>query len=117
LILDRTIDLTARNLGELDVSLRPPQSNTVILLMDVGGSMEPFAATVSRLFTAACKATHFRDSGRTTSQLRLCRVYQERQLQRSDPRRSAVRRVDRRYKLIIVGDALMAPWELVSVSG
>ncbi|HEY0883437.1 MAG TPA: VWA domain-containing protein, partial [Archangium sp.] len=61
--LDGTIDKTARNLGDLEVVTRPPRkSNTrVILLMDVGGSMDPYAHLVSRLFTAAKKATHFKE--------------------------------------------------------
>ena len=61
--LDETIEQTARNLGELEVVTRPPRkSNTrVILMMDVGGSMDPYADTVSRLFTAAKKATHFKE--------------------------------------------------------
>lgn len=118
--LDRTIDLTARNLGDLEVAMRAPRkSNTrVILLMDVGGSMDPFALTVSRLFSAARKATHFRElriyyfhncvygrlyqNARFTEPLSLTQLFAE---------------TDRRYKLIVVGDALMAPWELVSVSG
>lgn len=118
--LDRTIDLTARNLGELEVALRPPRkSNTrVILLMDVGGSMDPFAMTVSRLFSAARKATHFREL--RTYYFHNCvygRVYQSARF--SDPVSVAqlFAETDRRYKLIVVGDALMAPWELVSVSG
>ncbi|MEZ4468610.1 MAG: hypothetical protein R3F43_30270 [bacterium] len=33
----------------------------VLLLMDVGGSMDPFADLCSRLFSAAHGATHFRE--------------------------------------------------------
>ena len=33
----------------------------VLLLMDVGGSMDPFAHLVSRLFSAAHKAAHFKE--------------------------------------------------------
>ena len=51
--LDGTIDATAKNAGELEVVTRPPRrpNTRVILLMDVGGSMDPYAQLVSRLFT------------------------------------------------------------------
>lgn len=118
--LDRTISETARNLGDLEVVLRPPRkSNTrVILLMDVGGSMDPFAHLVSRLFTAAKKATHFREL--RTYYFHNCvygRVYQHASFRDPIPLSQLFAETDRRYKLIVVGDALMAPWELMSVSG
>ncbi|MDX2015269.1 MAG: VWA domain-containing protein [Myxococcaceae bacterium] len=118
--LDRTISETARNLGDLEVVLRPPRkSNTrVILLMDVGGSMDPFAHLVSRLFTAAKKATHFREL--RTYYFHNCvygRVYQHASFRDPIPLSKLFAETDRRYKLIVVGDALMAPWELMSVSG
>lgn len=118
--LAETIDRTARNLGDLEVALRPPRksSTRVILLMDVGGSMDPFAWTVSRLFTAAKKATHFHEL--RTYYFHNCvygRVYQDARFSRPLPVSQLFTETDRRYKLILVGDALMAPWELVSVSG
>ncbi len=118
--IDQTIDLTAKNLGELEVAIRPPRkSNTrVILLMDVGGSMDPFALLMSRLFSAAKKATHFKEL--RTYYFHNCiygRVYKNAKF--SDPvtLSQLFSETDRRYKLIVVGDALMAPWELMSVSG
>src|SRR5207244_7606589 len=52
--LDGTIDATARNAGELEVVLRPPRRSNVrvLLLLDVGGSMDPHAELCSRLFSA-----------------------------------------------------------------
>ncbi|MBE2249770.1 MAG: VWA domain-containing protein [Myxococcus sp.] len=118
--LDKTINETARNLGELEVVTRPPRkSNTrVILLMDVGGSMDPFAWLVSRLFTAAKKATHFREL--RTYYFHNCvygRVYKQANFREPITLAQLFAETDRRYKLIVVGDALMAPWELMSVSG
>lgn len=118
--LDKTISETARNLGELEVVTRPPRkSNTrVILLMDVGGSMDPFAHLVSRLFTAAKKATHFREL--RTYYFHNCvygRVYKQANFREPLTLPQLFAETDRRYKLIVVGDALMAPWELMSVSG
>lgn len=118
--LDKTIDETARNLGELEVVTRPPRkSNTrVILLMDVGGSMDPYAHLMSRLFTAAKEATHFKEL--RTYYFHNCvygRVYKNARFSEPVSVSELFTETDRRYKLIIVGDALMAPWELMSSSG
>jgi hypothetical protein len=118
--LDKTISETARNLGELEVVTRPSRkSNTrVILLMDVGGSMEPHAHRVSRLFTAAKKATHFCEL--RSYYFHNCvygRVYQDARFAEPVTLSELFGQTDRRSKLIIVGDALMAPWELMSGSG
>src|SRR5205809_5211951 len=55
--LDETIDKTSKNAGDIDIVFRPPRRNRVkvLLMMDVGGSMDPYAALVSRLFTAASR--------------------------------------------------------------
>lgn len=118
--LDGTIEKTAKNLGDLEVVTRPPRkSNTrVILLMDVGGSMDPYAELVSRLFTAARKATHFREL--RTYYFHNCiygRVYQSARLTNALPLDQLFAETNRGYKLIVVGDALMAPWELMDRSG
>jgi uncharacterized protein with von Willebrand factor type A (vWA) domain len=118
--LDGTIDKTAKNLGELEVVTRAPRkSNTrVILLMDVGGSMDPYAHLVSRLFTAAKKATHFREL--RTYYFHNCvygRVYKDARMSQPLKISQLFAETDRKHKLIFVGDALMAPWELMTVSG
>ncbi|MDP1829692.1 MAG: VWA domain-containing protein [Archangium sp.] len=118
--LDGTIDKTARNLGELEVVTRPPRksSTRVILMMDVGGSMDPYAHLVSRLFTAAKKATHFKEL--RTYYFHNCiygRVYKNAKLSEPVKISQLFAETDRKYKLILVGDALMAPWELMSTSG
>lgn len=52
--LDETIAETAKNAGELEIVLRPPRKSNVrvLLLMDVGGSMDPHAHLMSQLFSA-----------------------------------------------------------------
>ncbi len=118
--LDGTIEKTARNLGELEVALRPERrpNTRVILMMDVGGSMDPYAELVSRLFTSAKKATHFKEL--RTYYFHNCiygRVYSDAGFYKPMKLPQLFSETDRRYKLIILGDALMAPWELMSVSG
>ena len=53
--LDKTIHSTAANAGMLDIKMRPERHNQVkvLLLMDVGGSMDDHVARVSELFSAA----------------------------------------------------------------
>ena len=52
--LDETVDETCRNAGEIELVFRPERKNNVrlLLLMDVGGSMDPYYRPVSRLLTA-----------------------------------------------------------------
>src|SRR5262245_29676183 len=47
--LDETIDETCRNAGEIELVFRPPRRNNVrlLLLMDVGGTMDPYYEPVS----------------------------------------------------------------------
>ena len=120
--LDGTIDATAKNAGELEVITRPPRrpNTRVILMMDVGGSMDPYAHLVSRLFTAASKATHFKEL--RTYYFHNC-VYGKVWRTESFATHEAISVNDlihdcgRHYKLIMVGDALMAPYELLARGG
>src|SRR4029078_1639130 len=59
--LDETVDKTCKNAGEIDIVFRPPRRNRVkvVLLMDVGGSMDPHSELMSRLFTAASRTGRF----------------------------------------------------------
>ena len=61
--LEQTIDATAKNAGDIELLWRRTRKNAVklLLLMDVGGSMEPHAQLCSRLFSAAHSASHFKD--------------------------------------------------------
>lgn len=115
--LERTIDATARNLGELEPVLRKPRrpSTRVILMMDVGGSMDPFASLVSQLFSAAKRATHWKEL--RTYYFHNCvysRVYRTEGLREPVAVGDLLRECDGRYKLILVGDASMAPYELLT---
>ncbi len=118
--IDGTIDETARNAGELEVVVRPPRrSNTrVILMMDVGGSMDPHAHLVSRLFSAAQKATHFKEL--RTYYFHNCiygHVYKTEQFDDPVRVRDVLHDCGKHYKLVMVGDALMAPYELLHAGG
>lgn len=117
--LDGTIDATAKNAGDLDIKLRPPRrpNTRVLLLMDVGGSMDPYAQLVSRLFSAASKATHFKEF--RSYYFHNC-IYGK--LFKTEALDAPLRVADvlaesaPHTKLIFVGDALMAPYELLGTS-
>ena len=61
--VEASIDQTCRAAGELELVFKPPRKNDsrVLLLMDVGGSMEPFARRVETLFSAASRLDHWKD--------------------------------------------------------
>ena len=118
--IEATIDETARNAGELEIVTRPPRRNNtrVILLMDVGGSMDPHAQLMSQLFSAARRASHWREL--RTYYFHNCvygRVYKTEGFQ--DPVRVAdlMAECGKHYKLVFVGDAAMAPYELLGSPG
>ncbi|NHV97909.1 MAG: VWA domain-containing protein [Thaumarchaeota archaeon] len=118
--LEGTIDATAKNAGELELKWRRSRRNVVklLLLMDVGGSMDPYAGLCSRLFTAAHSATHFKDF--KYYYFHNCiydKLYTDMERQEWVNTKLVLKTLDSDYKTIIVGDAMMATSELLSPYG
>jgi len=118
--LDETIDKTCKNAGEIEVVFRPPRRNRVkvLLLMDVGGSMDPHAELVSRLFTAASRAGRFAKF--RSYYFHNCvynSVYEDAEFRRPVATADLLSGSDRDEKLVLVGDALMHPAELLDPGG
>jgi uncharacterized protein with von Willebrand factor type A (vWA) domain len=118
--LDATIDETARNAGELDVVLRAPRKPNVrvLLLMDVGGSMDPHAELVSQLFSAAKRASNFREL--KTYYFHNCiygKVYETDSFRDGVSIHDLLLHCTREWKLVLVGDAAMHPSELLGGGG
>jgi uncharacterized protein with von Willebrand factor type A (vWA) domain len=114
--LEETIDQTAKNGGELEIVVRPPRKPNVrvLLLMDVGGSMDPHAELVSQLFSAAKRASNFREL--KTYYFHNCiygSVYSTEALREPVRVRDVLLHCDRTWKLVFVGDAAMHPAELL----
>jgi len=114
--LDETIDGTARNGGELEIVMRPPRKPNVrvLLLMDLGGSMDPHAELVGQLFSAAKRASNFREL--KTHYFHNCiygKVYETESFRSSVPLRDLLHHCTREWKLVVVGDAAMHPSELL----
>jgi uncharacterized protein with von Willebrand factor type A (vWA) domain len=120
LALDATIRATASNAGYLDIRMRPERRNRikVLMLLDVGGSMDDHIERTEELFSAA--KTEFKHLD--FFYFHNC-VYDY--LWKNNRRRNAERfptwDVLRKYpsdtKLIFVGDATMSPYEILHPGG
>ncbi|MDP8916887.1 MAG: VWA domain-containing protein, partial [Pseudomonadota bacterium] len=116
--LDGTIAATAEH-GYLDIQLRPERRNTVrvLLFLDVGGSMDPHVKITQELFSAArseFKTLEFfyfhnclyesvwTDNRRREERIALWHV---------------LHKYGRDYKIVIVGDATMSPYEITIPGG
>jgi len=114
--VDATIDETARQGGELEIVMRPPRRPNVrvLLVMDVGGSMDPHAHLVSQVFSAAKRASNIREL--RTFYFHNCvygRLYETERFSDPIPVREVLDQYGPEYKLVLVGDASMHPAELL----
>jgi hypothetical protein len=120
--LDETIDETCKNAGEIELMFRPPRRNDVrlVLLMDVGGTMDPYYEPVSQLLTALHEERGLRDF--QAYYFHNCiydQIYSSARMARADavPTADVLRRLDSRWKAAVVGDAAMHPAELLQPFG
>jgi len=118
--LEASIDQTCRNGGEIELIFCPPRKNNakVLLLMDAGGSMMPYTRLVEGLFSAAHQATHFRDF--QYYYFHNCiyeQLYSDIRMHKRVSTSSLLHTLDADYKVILVGDASMAPEELIDTGG
>ena len=113
--LDQTIRKTADNGGMLDIAMQPPRKNKVkvLMLMDIGGSMDSFVALCEQLFSAArwefkhLEFYYFHNCVYESVWKDNNRRYKNRL-----PTLELLRKFSPDYKLIFVGDAAMSPYEL-----
>ncbi len=120
LALDDTIRATANNAGYLDIRMQPERRNKikVLMLLDVGGTMDDHIARTEELFSAS--KTEFKNM--EFFYFHNC-VYDY--LWKNNRRRHAERfptwDILRKYpadtKLIFVGDATMSPYEILQPGG
>lgn len=118
--LDGTIKKTSQNAGMLDIHMVPKKKNRikVLLLMDVGGSMDPHVQVCEQLFSAArhefkhLELFYFHNC-----------IYESLwrdntfRFSRRIPTLELIHKYGKDYKVIIVGDAAMSPYELMYVGG
>ena len=115
--VDGTIRDTCDNAGTLKVRYKNPRKNAVkvLLLMDSGGSMDYYAGLCSMLFQAATKSNNFKELH--TYYFQNCvysEVYTHPGLRWDSvvPTEWLLQNYDASYKVIIVGDGAMSPYEL-----
>ena len=120
--IDGTIDKTCNNGGYLQIVMDKPRKNAVklLLLMDSGGTMIPFSSLLNELFQAVHKSNHYKDV--KTYYFHNCiysKLYKTPECENGDwiDTEWMFRNLDSDYKVIVVGDAAMAPEELYSESG
>ena len=118
--LDNTIRCTARNAGLLDIKMVPERHNAVKVLVffDVGGSMYPYVRTCEELFSAARSEFKHLDYFYFHNFF-YDFVWRDNQRRRNETTQTwdVLHTYPQDYKVIIVGDASMAPYEIVSVGG
>lgn len=118
--IDGTISSTARNAGLLDIKMVPERHNAVkvLLFFDVGGSMDPHVKLCEELFSAArsefkhLKYYYFHNFIYESVWTKSHRRHAE-----TTPTFDLINKYTKDYKIIFVGDATMAPYEITHVGG
>jgi len=117
--LDGTIAATARQ-GWLDVRTRPERRNAVkvLLLLDVGGSMDDHVAVVEQLFSAAkSEFKHFEHYYFHNCLYEGVWRENRRRREAATPTLDLLHRLGPDWRCVFVGDAAMSPYEIVQPGG
>ena len=118
--IEETIDKTCKNAGDLELVWVPPRRNRakVLLVMDAGGSMDPYYHLVNRIFSAAHQMKTFKDF--KYFYFHNCiydQLFKNMAFRESIETNEFIRQYDKDYKLVILGDASMAHSELFARGG
>lgn len=116
LALDDTIRATADNAGYLDIRMQPERKNQikVLMLLDVGGTMDEHVERVEELFSAA--RTEFKNMQFYYFHNCIYEYLWKNNVRRHDERFmtwEVLRTYPPDTKLIFVGDATMSPYEIL----
>ncbi|MGB0997893.1 MAG: vWA domain-containing protein [Pseudomonadales bacterium] len=118
--IDDTIRSTAHNGGMLDIKMRPERRNTVkvLLFLDIGGSMDAHVKICEELFSASrtefkhLESFYFHNF-----------IYESvwkdnrRRMAERLPTLEILNKYSQDYKVVFVGDATMAPYEITHAGG
>ena len=118
--IDGTIDHTARDAGLLNIQMRPERRNAVklLLLFDIGGSMDAHIKVCEELFSA-CR-TEFKHLEYFYFHNCPYESVWKNNLRRTNERTSTMDLLHKYgpdYKVVFVGDAAMAPYEITQPGG
>ena len=118
--LDGTITGTARNAGWLDIRMRPERHNKVkvLLFLDIGGSMDDHIKVCEELFSAA--KSEFKHL--EYFYFHNCiydYVWKDNRRRHGErfPLWDVMHKYGEDYKVVIVGDATMSPYEVLQPGG
>ena len=118
--MDNTIRSTAHNGGMLDIRMMPERKNTVkvLLMLDIGGSMDAHVKICEELFSAThtefkhLESFYFHNF-----------IYESvwkdnrRRMNERIPTWEILNKYGHDYKVVFVGDATMAPYEITHAGG
>jgi hypothetical protein len=117
--IPETIDATAKH-GYLDIQLRPERRNTVkvLMLLDIGGSMDGHIKLCEELFSAA--KTEFKNLEFYYFHNCLYEAVWKDNRRRHDEKIATwdvLHRIPHDWKVVFVGDASMSPYEIAMPGG
>ncbi|GAA0633351.1 VWA domain-containing protein [Halomonas beimenensis] len=118
--VDATIRATARDAGLLNVRMRPERHNAVkvLLLLDVGGSMDDHIRTCEALFSAArAEFKHLEHYYFHNCLYEGLWRHNARRHAERIPTRDVLHTYGDDYRVVIVGDAAMSPYEITHPGG
>lgn len=117
--LDKTISSTAKQ-GWLDIVMRPERHNAVklLLMLDVGGSMDPHIRVCEELFSAArSEFKHLEFFYFHNCPYEALWKDNKRRWSERTPVMELLHKFPHDYKLVFVGDASMSPYEINYAGG
>jgi uncharacterized protein with von Willebrand factor type A (vWA) domain len=120
LALADTIDATARSGGWLDIKMQAERKNVIkiLLLLDIGGSMDDHVKTCEELFSAArSEFKHLEHYYFHNFVYEALWKDNRRRFNEHIGTAEIIRTYGPDYKLIIVGDATMSPYEITHAGG
>ena len=118
--LDDTIRSTASNAGYLDIKMVPERHNAikVLLLLDIGGSMDDHIRICEELFSASkAEFKHLEYYYFHNFTYEYLWKDNTRRFDEATPTAEVINRYPSDYKLIFVGDASMSPYEITYPGG
>jgi uncharacterized protein len=118
--LDDTIRSTAANAGWLDIKMVPERHNNVkvLLLMDVGGTMDEHISRVEEMFSASkAEFKHLEFYYFHNCVYDFMWKNNRRRYAEKFPTLDIIRKYNKDYKLIFIGDATMSPYEILQPGG
>jgi len=118
--MDNTIRSTAHNGGMLDIKMQPERKNTVkvLLFLDIGGSMDAHVKICEELFSATRTEFKHMESFYFHNFIYES-VWKDnrRRMTERVPTWEVLNKYAQDYKVVFVGDATMAPYEITHAGG